>query len=126
MVVNCQTRLNACTFFHFFIVNPLIVAHVSDLHVSCLISDYNYAIGRTATQSSTATDHTGTLYPADQAIDGSYGWESSASSTGIQYHPWWKVNLGKGILLKKAVVSTSILSCVPSGCGKCYGNDPFS
>ena len=58
--------------------------------------DYNYALSQTATQSTT----NGVRF-ASEAIDGDL---SNWSQTRVNPNQWWKVDLGKQIILREVAV----------------------
>ena len=80
---------------NFWSSDSIIIMTVSGYVLSVLL-DYNYALSQTATQSTTNTGR-----PASEAIDGDL---SNWSQTNPARNQWWKVDVGKRIILREVAV----------------------
>ena len=69
---------------------------ISTENLLLVLLDYNYALSQTATQSTT----NGVRF-ASEAIDGDL---SNWSQTRTRTNQWWKVDLGKQIILREIAV----------------------
>ena len=69
---------------------------------NCFTVEYNYATSGTASQSSTYDDRADLI--AEKAIDGNISTMSITDINDESGNEWWKVDLGKIILLRKVLV----------------------
>ncbi|XP_078665745.1 myeloperoxidase-like isoform X2 [Branchiostoma floridae x Branchiostoma belcheri] len=67
-------------------------------------AEVNVAVSKTATQSSLF----GSIYPAERAVDGNTGTIlyplQQCTHTGLEYEPWWKVDLGDTYVISHVTV----------------------
>ncbi|KAI8498335.1 hypothetical protein Bbelb_242790 [Branchiostoma belcheri] len=67
-------------------------------------AEVNVAVSKTATQSSLF----GSIYPPERAVDGNTGTIlyplQQCASTGLEYEPWWKVDLGDTYVISHVTV----------------------
>ena len=71
------------------------------------VPDYNYALHQSASQKSTSISQS-----ADKAVDGDLTTESLTYYHNSGGDEWWKVDLGKRILLREVVVYVKTGNCI--------------